>query len=418
MTHLYVEHEFKPVGQGLFAFGALEFRRVPKGHRSINTSQSSNWDFTWIYDCGSSSGQALVDRGIREVAEKLHGKLDLIVISHLHSDHISGLLRLLKAVQARTIVFPWAPLWQRLLIGFDQGLAVRDAEMAFYVDPAGYMAGEAEDRFEQIIFVSPSQDGDTPDPDESSPGHDPDDLDRRVDRKEGYGPTTSQLEVPDTRQNRRFAKIFRSGERLVRAGVWEFVPYNDPEAAPKSAGAFKNSVQTLSSVLLGFDEGERADALHALKKLYRSEFPEGLQNDLSLNLYSGPVPLGRWISESFLEGSSTEVRASTGFAPILYTGDANYSTKTRWRRLSEYLGPKRVNAISTFQVPHHGSKYNWKNGIARLVSPRHSVFSSDPSAHYGHPDPEVWREFLPYGPRVVNKHEGFSQKAYFGSSRK
>jgi hypothetical protein len=413
MTHLYVEHEFKPVGQGLFAFGSLEFKHIPKGRRKINTRRPPDWDFTWVYDCGTSSGQALVDRGIREIAAKVNGKLDLIVISHLHHDHISGLLRLLNEVGTQTIMFPWAPLWQRLLIGFDQGLTNEDRAMDFYIDPVGYLADEAGDTFDRVLFVLPSRGGDASDPDEPVPGIDPEDLGPREDRKFPRGSTSGQLEVPDIYENRRSAQVLSAGERLIRGGAWEFVPYNDPESAPKSAGALKKSVSNLSPILLGPDEDRRKDALSALKKLYKREFPAGYQNDLSLNLYGGPVPLSKCIPEPVADPATGQVSIPDNRAPLLYTGDANYSTKARWNRMSKYFGSKRVNAVRTFQVPHHGSKKNWKSGLASLISPTHSVFSSDPSGGYNHPDADVWREFLPYNPIQVDKHSGFPWKDQF-----
>ena len=261
MTHIYVEHEFKPVGQGLFAFGAIEFRRVQKGRRMVYTRQSPDWDFTWVYDCGTSSGQALVDKGIREIAKKLHNKLDLVFISHLHMDHISGLLRLLEEVGAINIVFPWAPLWQRLLIGFEQGLSDGDREMGFYVI-------------------------------------DPDDLGPREESKFATAGAIERLEVPDNWENRQIAVELPAGSRFVRGGAWEFVPYNDPDSAPKSADAFKDNVKILSQALLETHKTARSTALTSLKKLYLKNFAAGMQNNLSLNLYTGPVPLRGYIPES------------------------------------------------------------------------------------------------------------------------
>lgn len=154
MTHLYVHHDFKPVGQGLFAFGKVNLRSIPKGQRRYKfAGQRSDWSFSWVYDCGTSSSQALVHRGIREIGAELSCKLDLVTISHLHSDHISGLLKLLSEVGARTIMFPWAPLWQRLLLGFEEGLSAEDPAMLFYVDPAGFLAGAAPGTFDRVVFV-------------------------------------------------------------------------------------------------------------------------------------------------------------------------------------------------------------------------------------------------------------------------
>jgi hypothetical protein len=417
MTHLHVEHEFKPVGQGLFAYGHLEMLHTAKGKLRLKLpNQTPEWDFHWVYDCGSSSGQALVNRGIQDIASKLNRKsLDLIVISHLHFDHISGLLELLKTVHVKSIMLPWAPLWQRLIIGFEQGLRAGDAELGFYADPVGYITGAAPDRFQRIFFVLPSSGGDRTDPDETSPSIDPDDpeLDRREGMKSAPTALPDKLEIPDTPENHHYAEVFTSGDRLVKGGAWEFVPYNDPKSAPKSPEAFKKRVNELRSALLGPDEVEREKALEKLKALYRRGFPAGLQNDLSLSMYTGPVPLSRWTFESGKIVGSNTTLTSDAPAPILYTGDGNFSTKTHWLRMAKFLGDKRTNGISTFQVPHHGSRYNWKNGNARLVSPTFSVFSSDPTRRYGHPHAEVLRDFLLFGSKQVDKHNDFTWDAHY-----
>ena len=77
-------------------------------------------------------------------------RLDLLTLSHFHNDHINGVVDLPKAVGAATVMLPWAPLWHRLPIGFDQGLQAGDAEMLFFVDPVAYLTQEAGEGFERI----------------------------------------------------------------------------------------------------------------------------------------------------------------------------------------------------------------------------------------------------------------------------
>ena len=415
MTHLYVHHDFKPVGQGLFVYGRVTFQTIPVRRRQLPIPrQRPNWEFSWVYDCGTSSAQALVTRGINEIATKQNGKLDLITISHLHSDHISGLLALLTNVGTRTIMFPWAPLWQRLLLGFEEGLRADDPAMYFYVDPVGFLAGNApDDAFRRVIFVLPSNGGTPPGPNEPNGGLDPwdDGPDLRDESKPSTSPPVAtdlsvELEIPNSFDNQIYTQKMQPGGRILRDGCWEFVPYNDPKSAPKSAASLKRCVMELSDVLLGRDNDARVKALASLKDLYRKEFPAGLQNDLSLSLYCGPVPLRRYIPQPKV--TNGEVPSHQSYSPLLYTGDGNFSTKTSWRRIFWYLGETRMEAVSTFQVPHHGSKHNLFKGSSSLIAPRYSVFSSDPTGRYGHPDPEVWRDYYSFGPQQVDKHHGFS----------
>lgn len=410
MTWLYVDHDFKPVGQGLFAFGCVAFRAIQKGKRMMKIpGQKPSWDFAWVYDCGTSSSKALVHRGIREIERTLGRRLDLVVISHLHSDHISGLTNLLNEVGASSIMLPWAPLWRRLVIGFDDGLNADDPEMGFYIDPVSYLATEAPDTFDRIVFVMPSGDDGPTDPDEPEPDLGPDDFEPtgEMDGKWAMPEASAlnkRLELPDTLENQRFAREMPPGGRIVEKATWEFVPYNDPKSAPASPERLRKHVRKLTPELLGSDHSKRKEALAALKELYKKEFRTGLENDLSLCLYTGPVPLHSYLPEPSLDGTSANITDSR--VPMLYTGDGNFSTKKHLDRMIRFFGAKRIMATSTFQVPHHGSKKNWKVGSASRVSPSHSVFCSDPNGHYKHPSPEIWREFSSYGPQQVDKHTG------------
>lgn len=62
-----------------------------------------------------------------------------------------------------------------------------------------------------------------------------------------------------------------------------------------------------------------------------------------------------------------------------------------------------MTKISCLQVPHHGSKHSWHEGLAQKLSPNISVFSSDPR-EYSHPNIEVLTDFFLNTPILVNKN--------------
>jgi len=165
-------HKFNAVGQGLFAAGTLNF--------SEDNTNFDHIDFRWVYDCGTTSSQRFVESAIRELASNPPNRpLDLIVISHFDADHISGIVELLNSVGTKTIMLPWAPLWHRLLIGFQQGLSPNDPELRFYVDPANFLNDQAGDNFDRIVFVPFSNSEGPPEPeaeDGPSPEFGPDYL--------------------------------------------------------------------------------------------------------------------------------------------------------------------------------------------------------------------------------------------------
>ncbi|MFC1497342.1 MBL fold metallo-hydrolase [Verrucomicrobiota bacterium] len=63
---------FNPVGQGLFYSGQID-------------------DFTFVYDCGGK--RAFVEQEIKRLPQK---PLDLLIISHMHSDHTRYIQDLIK----------------------------------------------------------------------------------------------------------------------------------------------------------------------------------------------------------------------------------------------------------------------------------------------------------------------------------
>lgn len=87
---------FHPVGQGLFYSGLLNgWRRHERG------------TFSFVYDCGSTSSREFLYREIDDLklllplaGSRKSRRLDLLVISHLHDDHVNGLERLLSDLES------------------------------------------------------------------------------------------------------------------------------------------------------------------------------------------------------------------------------------------------------------------------------------------------------------------------------
>lgn len=78
--------EFHGIGQGLFYSGRLLDGR-----------------FNFVYDCGSSNSKESLEKEI----ERLPEELGFVVISHLHNDHINGLVKLLEKCEVKKIYLPY-----------------------------------------------------------------------------------------------------------------------------------------------------------------------------------------------------------------------------------------------------------------------------------------------------------------------
>lgn len=399
MRVLEVEHRFFPVSQGLFATG---FLKVNGGR--LHT-------YRWVYDCGSNSSTRLVDNAIEALEIDCSGaKIDLLTLSHFHEDHINGVVKLLNSIGARTLMLPWAPLWQRLAIAFDQGFDVSDPEMLFFVDPFKYFTGVAPDSFDQILFVMPSEGGGPAFP--SEPPDEPTDPD--VAGRPGRPDLFYDLGMSsDDDSYVHKVRILDPGKGLQANSFWEFVPYNDPATRPDDPLSFESNVEQLKRDLLGAEAGKRQDALGALKRTFKRKFGKVGMNNVSLFLYGGAI--GKWLGWQWCECRicqlmdtchhfhEAETRAS-----ILFSGDGNLKSSEKWRNLSTYLRQERATRASVFQVPHHGSRNNSFTGLAAAVAPDISVISSDPVHSYGHPHAEVLRDFWSSRPIQVSQSTGFS----------
>lgn len=402
---------FHPVGQGLFATGVLD------------TDQEHSQGFRWVYDCGTSSKQVLLQNAIQRtpcgqpIAGSSKPSLDLVTVSHFDNDHISGLETLLSEFSIGTLLLPYMPLWQRLVLAFSEGVDTQQALMRFFLNPVAYLADIPGADIGQIVFVPPSPEAGPPENTDLAPVLPQTDgpwglkFDRQDERSDDENSDMAAFESVSS-TSRVSVEMMRAGSGLQVERLWEFIPYNDSSVSPKPTPKFCEAVEVLRQELLNAATlKEAGDALVALKNEYDKHFGKSAKqrNVISLFLYGGPiggeaVARFRYVNVDdrerfgrrwYFGGSHKGIRSLS----ILYTGDGYLETKSRLSRLRGYLGNARTERIGCLQVMHHGAKGNWHCGVAKAFSPVLSVFSSDP-AHkgLGHPHAPVLRDFWPYNP--------------------
>jgi hypothetical protein len=416
-------YHFHPVGQGLFASGCLY---------EANHAQPR---FLWVYDCGT------VTKGIHwqglfgELQRFARGKdeIDLLTISHFDNDHIRGVVPLLQQFRVKTLLLPYMPLWERLLVAFQEQVGAEDPLMGFYLDPVAYLRGIDGAEIERVLIVEQGEEGDEAVEEIPNPEDWPTEGEwkamvrsKRPESGKSEDDASSGIQASDPLLENENVELLRSGEVILIQGLWEFVPYNAPR--PPVSSQFEIKVRNLRGKLLSAsDEAGRNDALKALKSTYDKEFGAGSEarNRISLFLYSGPV-YSSWVETKMLSGKAC---ARTRFplrypcyyrvhpdAPgilagkcsLLYSGDGYLSEAEEFDDLSRMLGRGRMTCLGVFQVNHHGAEGNWHQGLAKKLSPGFSIFSSDPMrGRTYHPDAVVLRDFWPYLPVQVNR-SGFS----------
>ena len=115
---------FHNVGQGLFYSGTIQ--------------ADNNNLFHFVYDCGCTGSKPSRDNAIK-LYRRIMGinesrKIHLLILSHLHEDHINGLKELLKGgVQIDTMVIPYFSETSKQLARIDSNSRNRYLQ-AFYDD--------------------------------------------------------------------------------------------------------------------------------------------------------------------------------------------------------------------------------------------------------------------------------------------
>lgn len=421
---IHFEYAFHPAGQGLFTSGWLR-----QGH-------SHSRQFRWVYDCGTLSGKSILEDSIQSFATRAANRgsqkptLDFAVISHFDHDHISGMVSLLTRFTVRHLLLPYIPLWQRLVLAFDEELDFQRPEMAFYLNPVTFFSGLGGVDIERMIFVPGTNEHRGGEGDNLERFTRDGDIDWQLQIEE-TGPhgddQTGDFELPpyDGNQPRIAHGFLRPGGKLRLKGFWEFIPYNDAVAVQPPSQAFLQLVENRRNVLLTSSPYEdKKVALAELKDEYDRVFGSSSvnRNLISLFLYAGPigsvnqegsqlrlhkwVRMPRWSRWPFWWHRLESFHPACG---VLYTGDGYLDTQDRLDRLINHLGPHRVQMTGCMQVMHHGSKHNWHPGLADRIRPFISIFSSDPNRRrWWHPHAEVLRDFWPYHPVQVDKYFGAS----------
>lgn len=420
---LEVVYRFYPVGQGLFASGSLY-------------AGSNQPRFSWVYDCGTVSSQELLETSLVNLRNRISAKsnsekpkIDLVVVSHFDWDHISGLVRLLENFSVGTLLLPYMPLWQRLALAFSEGIDTQQALMSFFVNPVAYLTGLEDVSIERLAFVPGSG--------REGPAAPPEDPTQIPEPTDAPWPLSIEAQQPDgeemladflhfsqgERAQRMQVRLLRAGSSLRVAKVWEFVPYNDVELAPSVNKEFRDSVTRRREVFLRANNKEAwKAALAELREAYDKHFGRRKRNLASLFLYSGQ--LGAHHSKYLYlayenwepDGDSPTIwywrgrqLLSKNRTSALYTGDGYLDTPDRLDRLIKYVGDKRIKQLTCLQVMHHGSRRNWHEGVARQLAPDTSVFCAAPDhKRFRHPHAEVVRDFLQFGPCLVDKSHGLT----------
>lgn len=398
-----------PVGQGFFHAGWIRFTEIEDG--TWARAPETEAGFFYVYDCGAMSKYASArDREIAKLVAQVGKKarLDLLVISHMHADHVNGVKKLVTdgELQVDTIMMPMVEMKERLLTY--ASVAHHDpisARSTFYrelvADPVS-----AVSRFDprRILLV---RRGDRGSPGSGSRDDGPLDGDPGIlgegrgyvwklvgegsaytqPREEG---TPRVVVIPDSSA----ARVFAPG---TLEEAWLLAPYVDQEVIAKTdlflSTLAKRRSMTVKSLELKLSEPSFVlclliNHLDDLKAAYKS--CHGNLNLTSLCLYSGPAAVvGSEHGCQVDHGPWSSIVGQNRIA-WLATGDARLSKVTKCDAfLAHYRG--HLNTVSTFTLPHHGSAHDFNEKLLAEVKPSFCPVAADSVKNWQHPAARVTR---------------------------
>lgn len=122
-----------------------DFIMLDKAFFSGILNQKSNNNqriFTFVYNCGSESAKDFLKREMDDyklLLSNIKGKkhLNLLVISHLHDDHINGLKSLLQDFDIDNVVMPYVNDGLKLLASLESS-GTDEFLQSFYADPVAW----------------------------------------------------------------------------------------------------------------------------------------------------------------------------------------------------------------------------------------------------------------------------------------
>jgi hypothetical protein len=424
----HVRHHHHAVGQGLFCFGEFQL---------IHPSRES---FFWVHDCGATTADqdALrreVTRAKRDLGERR--TIDLLILSHFDSDHISGLRELLRDVSVDWLVLPYMLPADRILLAVAAG-ASGDSDFASYAyDPVAFLSeftGNGEIR--NVVFIGDPDQGDNaqggeaplaPEPPSDTGGPKSPRGRHRSEFLKMHWEDALLVEI-DSEDDSRKPKEFRVGSapRLLCGDLWEFLFLNKP--------AWRGNPLILrrevNAVLRRVRRGELPlpDAVDRIREIYRRSDQFGNKangrNNISLLTYAGPICEPPWSQvrahrhSCSLVPSDIEIawpgwtvsewsRLNFHPAALMYTGDVTLNAALR-KQAQDTWNMERWRRIEFLQVPHHGAESGWKETAMREWEHSHSVFSYGTTNSHRHPRPAVITALQNHGPIFVNEFQGFT----------
>lgn len=377
-NQLHVTIRQQPVGQGGLCHGQLKV-----------ATQRLNW----VYDCGSNQTDVLAAE-----IDRLPPHIDLLFLSHLDDDHVSGIDRLLSQRTIDEIVLPYLNDATRVLLVASATARARlsGALVDLLEDPVAWFTARGVQR---VTFINwPSENDGEP---EESPL-----LPLTPDGPLIHTLSTKWTRPPQRQSSSGNAERVPADAALIAVGSrrgsgrsvldYVFMPHVHP---PRSAlmKAFSVAIAKRFSSMTHAQIVQSARTAHgrtSLRECFDAIWSD--HNLISMSLYTGPTGRGSaWESSDIFPPPWWTEQLASGW---ISTGDASFQAEVRRRQFA-----RRYAAISdqvgVFVSPHHGAATSWHSAVLDPFVKLHVGLASAGPNGYGHPHSDVISDFVRAGLR-------------------
>ena len=367
-----------PVGQGGLHYGEITFGQKP---------------FRWVYDCGSNQTDAL-NREIASVAG--NGDIDLLFISHLDSDHINGIDKLLSQVQIKEVVLPY--LNHKILLAIIARDASRGTLTGALIEavsnPSGWFGSRG---VKTVTYLEYSDDegGDSPDVPRDMLDGDGDGY-YTVEWTNKSEPKPVSDTTSQTGEGIAQLQQVSSGSSLnfktSRGSLnWSLIPY-----VHKPSSALMKAFNDALDAEFGKDKNNLAQ--EAKKKTVRDKLRDCYDNIwkdhnlISMTLYCGPINLKKMKTEILLH----HPHSCLLYHPYRYrhqwfknagwmlTGDTHFDRRQRRQNFLNFY-QDFTELTTVLMLPHHGSYRNHSDELLNAMPNLNVAFAAAGPNRYGHP---------------------------------
>lgn len=348
--------KFHPIGQGCFYSGKINF---------------NNRSFNFVYDCGTDSKMATLHNEITTYKTLLKNqKLDLLMISHFHADHVNGVFELLNGITCKNLIIPYYNPIELLLLTATSK-STNEEYFKFLKNPINYFL-ENNFNVERIILVGGPDYNDeikepiNPDKIEPNENDDFDEITLNTDFLEDSEEIKifSKIEQDSgSKLNPLKVKILKEPYR-ISIPFWEFLFYLKKHDDTFLIEKVTNDINLLlEREKINLSDLFDKEYIDDIKKIYSLYFKDDF-NNTSLVTYHGSTKIfsPSLYFKKTLKNKLVFYECNSPQNGTLLTGDIDIRGKRNTQKLLNYYN-HYLGKICYFQVPHHGAKANWNFNI-------------------------------------------------------